>query len=428
MALAFTATTTTTTTTTSSTKADAFAFVGRGRRPVVTFVPKKSSQKSGPGSALSYRMDPEQELFEQELMEQQFRVENFGHAVVGGPPPPPPPMNGPPPTMPHHPPMMSPEQAAAADAAAFHQQQQEFADIRRHHHRHDDGPLKSRQVDGRRERLADNGMSSQPVITDIFSTSVPKKIQGNGALKTWTVRQQTERVQVLLKAKHDMPLRAELEVWNGPENVPFKLHAFAENGSEHPLSLVVNTPDIQNAVAIKNIGQMEFPFEGVVLGDSLDNEAGRVVDQLEDFGEHHGNGQGMGEKEAMNGESVESYSFSPQVEAVQILLKSAKGRPLHARVEITQGPGHVKQYLDVFSENGTDQPLFCVLDTPGLFGSTVRVVNTGTMVFPFKAYVEPYLVTDKYVPPESSGNNSEGAPINKGNNVQVDNTDNSFIV
>eukprot|EP00529_Nitzschia_sp_RCC80_P019968 CAMPEP_0113480724 /NCGR_PEP_ID=MMETSP0014_2-20120614/22028_1 /TAXON_ID=2857 /ORGANISM="Nitzschia sp." /LENGTH=423 /DNA_ID=CAMNT_0000374173 /DNA_START=17 /DNA_END=1288 /DNA_ORIENTATION=+ /assembly_acc=CAM_ASM_000159 len=407
----------TATATTSTSTVDAFAFVvGRRRPAATTFVPKSG------GSALSYRMDPEQELFEQELMEQQFRA-GFGHAVVGGPPPPPPPHVMPPP-----PPIMSPEQAAAADAAAFHQQQQEFADIRReprrnHNHNHNNEPLKSRQVEERRERLADNGMSSQPVIiNDIFSTSVPKKIQGNGALKTWTVRQQTERVQVLLKAKHDMPLRAELEVWNGPENVPFKLHAFAENGSEHPLSLVVNTPDVQNAVAIKNVGQMEFPFEGVVLGDSLDDEAGRVVDQLEDFGEHGGPNK---EKEAMNGESVESYNFSPQVEAVQILLKSAKGRPLHARVEITQGPGHVKQYLDVFSENGTDRPLFCVLDTPGcVFGSTVRVVNTGTMVFPFKAYVEPYLVTDKYVPPESS---VEGAPINK-DDVQVDNTDNSFIV
>ena len=410
---------------TTTTTADAFAFVGHQR---ATFVGPKSSSSS----ALSYRMDPEQELFERELMEQQFNVD-FGHAVVGPPPP-----------MQPRPPIMSPEEAAAAaDAeAAFHQQQQEFAEMRRgRQHQHHDGPLKGRSVDARRERFADNDMSSQPVvgtITDIFSTTVPKKIQGNGALKTWTVREQTDRVQVLLKSKHDMPLRAELEVWNGPENVPFKLHAFSENGSEHPLSLVINTPDVQNAVAIKNIGQMEFPLEGAVLGDSYDGEAGRVVDQLEEFGEHAAAaaaGGPDGEKEPMNGESVESYSFSPHVEAVQILLKSTNGRPLHARVEITQGPGHVKQYLDVFSENGTDQPLFCVLDTPGsVFGSSVRIVNTGTMVFPFKAYVEPYLVTDKYVPPplttkEGSNNKKQGGSafaINK--DVHVDTTDNSFIV
>ena len=445
MALTTVATTSTTTTTTT---ADAFAFVGGSyRHPAPAFVGSFKSSASSSSSAVSYRMDPEQELFERELlMDQQFHNNvDFGHAVVRprGPPPMPPPM-------------MSPEEAAAAAAAeaeAFHQQQQEIAEeirrgqqYRQHHHHHHDGPLKGRSVvdDARREQFANNDMSSQPVvgtINDIFSTTVPKKIQGNGSLKTWTVREQTERVQVLLKSKHDMPMRAELEVWNGPENVPFKLHTFSENGSQHPLSLVVNTPDIQNAVAIKNIGQLEFPLEGTVLGDSFDGMAGRAVDELEEFGEYtaaasassSSSHQGS-EKEPMNGESVESYSFSPHVEAVQILLKSTKGRPLHARVEITQGPGHVKQYLDVYSENGTEQPLFCVLDTPGsVFGSSVRIVNTGTMVFPFKAYVEPYLVTDKYVPPPRSGNKKDDCGHGRGDfainkNVQVDTTDNSFIV
>ena len=55
------------------------------------------------------------------------------------------------------------------------------------------------------------------------------------------------------------------------------------------------------------------------------------------------------------------------------------------------------------SENGLEQPFFAVIDTPSLSmgaGATVRVVNTApSTVFPLNAKVEPYLVTDDYVPP-----------------------------
>lgn len=230
-------------------------------------------------------------------------------------------------------------------------------------------PLKGRDVVDaeRRLQLAQAGMAAP----DVWNTSAPRKIQGRGAVKTWSIREHTERVQVLLKARNSMPLKADLEVWNGPDNTPLKLHVVSENGSVHPLSLVLNTPDMQNAIAIKNMGLMEFPMESVVLGDSPDAEAGRIVQQLGD----------LGEAREINGEAMESFPFAPQVEAVQILLKT-DGRPLHARLELTQGPGHVKQYVDVFSENGLEQPLFCVLDTPGVHGATIRVVNTGTLVFP----------------------------------------------
>ncbi len=94
---------------------------------------------------------------------------------------------------------------------------------------------------------------------------------------------------------------------------------------------------------------------------------------------------------------MESFRFEKHVESVQVLLKT-DGRPLHAKIELTQGPNDSKQTIDVFSENGMTQPFFAVIDTQG--ASTIRVINTApSLVFPLEAVVEPYMVDIDYVPP-----------------------------
>jgi hypothetical protein len=103
------------------------------------------------------------------------------------------------------------------------------------------------------------------------------------------------------------------------------------------------------------------------------------------------------------------------VESVQVLLQT-DGRPLHARVELVQGPNDSKQTIDVFSENGKTQPFFAVIDTQG--SSTIRVINTApSMVFPLTAVVEPYMVDETYVPPPT-----ENQP------AEIDNSENFFFL
>jgi hypothetical protein len=141
---------------------------------------------------------------------------------------------------------------------------------------------------------------------------------------------------------------------------------------------------------------MEFPLGACVVADVEDAMAGgnkkagtgAIIRTLNDLGQHV---QIQGEN------SMESFHFEKQVESVQVLLQT-DGRPLHARIELTQGPNDSKQTIDVFSEDGMTQPFFAVIDTPE--SSTVRVINTApSMAFPLTAAVEPYMVDEFYMPP-----------------------------
>jgi hypothetical protein len=240
-----------------------------------------------------------------------------------------------------------------------------------------------------------SGGAVQEAIQSLWSTTTPKKIQGN-CLKTWTVQNpDVERVQILLK-NDGYPLSADVSLWQGPENTPQKIRFFSEDGKEHPFSAVMQVASYHNSVAIKNTAQLEFPMGACVVADIEDVLAGgngvagsgAVVKDLAEWGKAH----------SLNGDSVESFHFSHTVESVQVLLRT-DGRPMHARIELQSGPSHAVQTIDIYSENGLDFPFFAVIDTPA-DSSTVRVVNTGPMTFPMTAIVEPYMVDEDYTPPE----------------------------
>ena len=84
-------------------------------------------------------------------------------------------------------------------------------------------------------------------------------IQG-GSLRTWSYRSPgIEQVQVILSTE-GRPLDADVEVWHGPDNTPCKMRVYVENGQLRPFSAVIETPRGPNTVAVRNIGQVEFPI------------------------------------------------------------------------------------------------------------------------------------------------------------------------
>ncbi|KAL1522492.1 hypothetical protein AB1Y20_017480 [Prymnesium parvum] len=201
----------------------------------------------------------------------------------------------------------------------------------------------------------------------------PILVQG-GSLRTWTYRSPAvEQVQVVLSTE-GRPLDADVELWHGPDNTPCKMRVYVENGQLRPFSCVIETPRGPNTIAIRNIGQLEFPFAANVFAENVDVP---TPDSL-------------AASMTIQGGALRTYPFDPTVDSVQVLLKT-DGRPLNARIELLQGPNNNKQVIELYTEDGLDRPFLCFLETIGS-GNVVRIVNTAPVEFPMTASVVPYSI------------------------------------
>jgi len=202
-------------------------------------------------------------------------------------------------------------------------------------------------------------------------------VQG-GSLKTWSFASPAlERLQVRLTTE-GRPLDADIELWQGPDNTPCKMRVYVEDGSLRPFSAVIETPRGPNTVAIRNIGQIEFPLAAKVAADDVDRPAADIASAAM----------------TIQGGALRTYPFDPSVESVQVMLKT-DGRPLNARIELLQGPNNNKQVIELYTEDGLDRPFFAVIETPGS-GNVVRVVNTAPVEFPMTASVVPNEINTDY--------------------------------
>ena len=200
-------------------------------------------------------------------------------------------------------------------------------------------------------------------------------VQG-GSLRTWSYRSPSvEQVQIVLSTE-GRPLDADIELWHGPDNTPVKMRVYVENGQLRPFSAVVETPRGPNTVAVRNIGQVEFPIAASVVADNVDYPSAECVSA----------------STTIQGGALRTYPFDPSVDSVQVLLKT-DGRPLNARIELLQGPNNNKQVIELYTEDGCDRPFFCYLVTPGS-GNVVRIVNTAPIEFPMTAGVVPHSISN----------------------------------
>ena len=202
-------------------------------------------------------------------------------------------------------------------------------------------------------------------------------VQG-GSLRTWSYRSPAvEQVQVVLSTE-GRPLDADIELWHGPDNTPCKMRVYVENGQLRPFSAVVETPRGPNTVAVRNIGQIEFPIAANVVADNVDSPSADC----------------LASSMTIQGGALRTYPFDALVDSVQVLLKT-DGRPLNARIELLQGPNNNKQVIELYTEDGCDRPFFCVLETPES-GNVVRIVNTAPVEFPMTASVVPHSINQDF--------------------------------
>jgi len=201
-------------------------------------------------------------------------------------------------------------------------------------------------------------------------------VQG-GSLRTWSYRHpDVEQVQVVLSTE-GRPLDAVIELWQGPDNTPCSMRVYVENGQLRPFTAVIETPRGPNTVAIRNIGQMEFPIAANVVSDNVDGPSDACSTA----------------SITVQGGAIRTFPFNPSVDSVQVLLNT-DGRPLNARIELLQGPNNNKQVIELYTEDGRDRPFFCFLETPGP-GNVVRIVNTAPIEFPLTCSVIPHLINNE---------------------------------
>jgi len=203
-------------------------------------------------------------------------------------------------------------------------------------------------------------------------------VQG-GSLKTWSYRSSVvDHVQVVLTTD-GRPLDADVQLWEGPDNNPCKMRVYSEDGALRPFRAVIATPGGgANTVAIRNVGQIEFPLAAFVSANDID-------EPISDFRET---------SMIVQGGALRTYNFDASVESVEITLQT-DGRPLNARLELLQGPNNNKQVIELYTEDGLERPFFAVIDTMGS-GNVVRVVNTAPMEFPMTASVQPHSINEKW--------------------------------
>jgi len=214
-------------------------------------------------------------------------------------------------------------------------------------------------------------LSKKQVFGGTFDNSI--LVQG-GSLRTWSYRSPlVEQVQVVLSTE-GRPLDADIELWHGPDNTPTKMRVYVENGQLRPFSSVIETPRGPNTVAIRNIGQLEFPFAADVFANDVEDPSADC----------------LASSMTIQGGALRTYPFDPLVDSVEVLLKT-DGRPLNARIELLQGPNNNKQVVELYAEDGLDRPFFCILETPGS-GNVVRIVNTAPVEFPMAAAVVPHSI------------------------------------
>eukprot|EP00618_Florenciella_parvula_P007726 CAMPEP_0119541792 /NCGR_PEP_ID=MMETSP1344-20130328/53179_1 /TAXON_ID=236787 /ORGANISM="Florenciella parvula, Strain CCMP2471" /LENGTH=285 /DNA_ID=CAMNT_0007585859 /DNA_START=125 /DNA_END=982 /DNA_ORIENTATION=+ len=231
-------------------------------------------------------------------------------------------------------------------------------------------PLKSMAVDTQQGQQVFGANRPGAPGPDADSTIL---VQG-GSLRTWSYRSPlVEQVQVVLSTE-GRPLDADIELWHGPDNTPCKMRVYVENGQLRPFSAVIDTPRGPNTVAIRNIGQLEFPFAANVYANDVEDPSPDCA----------------AASATIQGGALRTYPFDTMVDSVEVLLKT-DGRPLNARIELLQGPNNNKQVIELYTEDGFDRPFFCILETPGS-GNVVRIVNTAPVEFPMTAGVVPHSI------------------------------------
>lgn len=206
-------------------------------------------------------------------------------------------------------------------------------------------------------------------------------VQG-GSLRTWSFADQHKIDMIQVHMKTDgRPMNANVELWQGPDNVPQKVAVYVEDGRARPFRCFFATPYSGNSISIRNTNTLEYPLQAILEGGKVGMDDPETKEKMERI-------QTSKPKICQGGATI-TERFNPEVQSVQVFLQS-EGRPMECRIELIQGPNNVKQVMEVYTEEGSIRPFYAIIETPGYGTGVVRIINSSTMEFPFTATVQPW--------------------------------------
>jgi len=225
----------------------------------------------------------------------------------------------------------------------------------------------------------------QSPIDDDFLRKAPNacRIQGD-TLRTFDFPDvNTKRVQIGARGSSGRPLHSRIEYWHTPTYIPFQVTAYSEDGLERPIDCIIETPKHPKSIGMFNTASQQMPFDGAVDDTRMISPYDAVA-----------TGPNAAPCDVIQGGGmVKYYNFDPDVESVQVYIRSPEYN-MKAKIEITTGPNSVRQTYEVYCSSGYKTPFYAVIQTPGQQSSTLRMINQNSVEFPFDAYVLPYRVGD----------------------------------
>lgn len=222
------------------------------------------------------------------------------------------------------------------------------------------------------------GLVSKTSEWEMEKISPIVRVEGN-TRHTWNmIDSSKEMAQVCLQSK-GRPITADVQLWIGPDWTPVTINCHSEDGAAYPIQTLVGTRNKASNVEVRNTGPYTMPITAAV-SYAIDPLAS-ARDALPTS-----NDPNLVYK-YMDGGQVYHHSFGPEVDQLQVLLKT-EGKQLNAKVELLNGPNNVKQEIEVFTNNGELNALFMVFDTPGA-GNAIRVKNLAPLEYPCEVYTKP---------------------------------------
>jgi hypothetical protein len=201
------------------------------------------------------------------------------------------------------------------------------------------------------------------------------RIEGGRSLRTFKLSVEDERVQYIIRAPTDRPIKAKVELWIGPQRCVHTLKFDCQNGYLYPVRGTIKfKKGVEPVLKISTDGGYDFPLvcgvfvpnreESNMIGGLTEDMfySAPMKERVQGGSIIHGNAKGG---------AVRNFIVPNTWKKTQLMFwsKDVGKKSLKSDVEFLQGPNEAKQTMFVQC-GGSTQPYHMVLDTEG--GGVIR--------------------------------------------------------